>query len=191
MNRISTAPSIALAIAAMTVCAQSAMHEQTQVHDYWVDPATKLMWAAKDNGGNVSWKGAIKYCRNLNLGGYAGWRMPNLDELQGLYDKSIETPGMSGDMHHYERFTWHIKGNIFLSGDQWTTLQQIGDRGKPSRYVYYFDFNEGLANNDPTGWPYPYDGLRVLCVRGPEAVPNHTTTDSGLIKIEKQNRELK
>ena len=31
----------------------------------------------------------------------------------------------------------------------------------------YFDFNEGKPNDDPTGFLYPFYGMRALCVRGP------------------------
>ena len=192
MNRQIVTAMLLLSLAAIIASGQSiankAPSQVSQLHDYWLDPATNLMWAAKDNGKDVSWKGAIKYCRTLNLAEHTGWRMPNLDELEGLYDKSLIAPGMAGDKQHYRPFTWHIKGNIFLTGDQWTTLQRLDDRGKPSGYVYNVDFNEGIAKNDPTGWPYPYVGMRVLCVRGPEAFPNHTTNDNEIIiKIEKQN----
>lgn len=40
---------------------------RTQERGYWVDPSTGLMWAAKDSGKDVSWKGAAKYCRNLRF----------------------------------------------------------------------------------------------------------------------------
>ena len=33
--------------------------------------------------------------------------------------------------------------------------------------MYYFDFNSGQSNEDPTGWPYGYDYRHALCVRGP------------------------
>jgi hypothetical protein len=180
-----------LSLAAIMAGAQStadkAPSQAPQMRDYWLDPATNLMWAAKDNGKDISWKGAIKYCHKLSLAGYTGWRMPNMDELENLYDKSLTSPGMAGDRQHYRPFTWHIKGNLFLTGNQWSTLQRLDDRSKPSGYVYYVDFNEGIANNDPTGWPYGYTGRRVLCVRGPEAFPNHTTNDYESIKIGKQN----
>jgi hypothetical protein len=166
-----------LSFAAFMAGAQStagkAPQPAPQVRDYWIDPATNLMWATKDNGKDISWKAAIKYCRDLNLAGYTGWRMPNMDELQALYDKNIESPGLMGAKryHNVSPSAWHIKGNIFLSGDQWTTLRRLDDRGKPSGYVYFYDFNEGRSDNDPTGWPYSFDGMRVLCVRGPQAFP--------------------
>ena len=166
---------LSLSVAAVMAGAQTATDKAPltaqQTHDYWIDPTTNLMWTAKDNGKDVSWKDAVTYCRKLNLAGGTGWRMPNMDELQGVYDKSAITPGMAGDRQHYRPFTWHIKGNIFLTGDQWTTLRRLDDRGKPSGYVYYFDFNEGRSDNDPTGWPYPFVGKRVLCVHGPQTFP--------------------
>jgi hypothetical protein len=35
-------------------------------------------------------------------------------------------------------------------------------------YAWYFDFNEGGSDNAPTGWSYPSQGRRPLCVRGPQ-----------------------
>lgn len=43
------------------------MAQESEARVEWTDPTTGLMWAAKDNGRDVSWKGAVKYCRNLRL----------------------------------------------------------------------------------------------------------------------------
>jgi len=51
-----------------------------------LDTQTNLMWAAKDNGGNINWADAKSYCENYRGGGYTDWRMPTQDELAGLYD---------------------------------------------------------------------------------------------------------
>ena len=45
--------------------------QETQARGYWIDPSTGLMWAAKDNGDNITWGKAMKYCQNLNLAGYS------------------------------------------------------------------------------------------------------------------------
>ena len=52
------------------------------------DTKTGLMWVSKDNGVPINWPDAVEYCKNLRVGGYTDWRMPTIDELEGLYDKS-------------------------------------------------------------------------------------------------------
>lgn len=54
-----------------------------------LDTKTNLMWAAKDNGGDINWEDAQSYCENYRGGGYTDWRMPTQDELAELYDSSI------------------------------------------------------------------------------------------------------
>jgi tetratricopeptide (TPR) repeat protein len=51
-----------------------------------LDTSTNLMWAAKDNGRDISWANAKSYCENYRGGGYTDWRMPTQNELVGLYD---------------------------------------------------------------------------------------------------------
>ena len=34
----------------------------------------------------------MKYCHGLRLDGYADWRLANMAELQGIYDKTVEAP---------------------------------------------------------------------------------------------------
>ncbi|MCK9196265.1 MAG: caspase family protein [Syntrophales bacterium] len=53
-----------------------------------LDTRTKLMWAAKDNGNNVNYYSAKRYCDDYRGGGYNDWRMPTLDELKTLIDKN-------------------------------------------------------------------------------------------------------
>jgi hypothetical protein len=60
----------------------------TRVRGYWVDPSTGLMWAARDNGRELNWRQAIKYC--LDMRGYADWRVPTIGELTGIFDPSIQ-----------------------------------------------------------------------------------------------------
>lgn len=162
-----------LAMAARGPLSSQGQAQQTQIGGYWTDPATGLVWAGKDNGEDVSWKGAQKYCRMLSLAGAKNWRMPNMDEIQGIYDKKAEAPGTMGARlyHNVSPSTWHVKGNLRLTGDEWTTFRPLDARGKVTGYAYYFDFNEGKSNDDPIGWPYRYVGRRVLCVRGAQAFP--------------------
>jgi Protein of unknown function (DUF1566) len=147
--------------------AQNGVSPETQVSSVWTDPSTGLMWAGKDNGKDVSWRGAMKYCHGLRLGRFSDWRLANMAELQGIYDKTLDAPGLAGPTKAPRAFTWHVKGNLLLTGDQWSGHEVTG-RMPLESYEYHFDFNEGRPDKDPTGWPYPSAGMRALCVRGPE-----------------------
>ena len=97
---------------------ERAAAQDNQTKAIWVDPSTGLMWAGKDNGKDVSWRAAMKYCHGLRLNGYSDWTLANLAELQGIYDETAEVPGLDGTTKTPQPFTWHVKGNLFLTGDQ-------------------------------------------------------------------------
>jgi hypothetical protein len=87
-------------------------------------------------------------------------------ELQGIYDSSITSPGLAGPRKKPRTFTWHVKGNLFLTGNQWSSHKRLDDRGHPTAYALYFDFDQGRPNDDPTGFLYSNSNKRALCVRG-------------------------
>lgn len=136
--------------------------QETQVRGYWIDSSTGLMWTAKDNGKDVSRKGAAKYCQTLRIGGYSDWRLATLDELKGIYDENANSPGRAGK----RAVTWYVKGNLYLTGHPWSSNYRSDDRGSNSGYSWFFNFNNGQADNDPSGFPYPSSFMRALCVRG-------------------------
>ena len=55
------------------------------------DQTTGLTWAARDNGANLTWSGALAYCKNYSAGRHNDWRMPTPEELATLYGDSKET----------------------------------------------------------------------------------------------------
>jgi len=141
--------------------------QETQVREYWLDPSTGLMWAGKDNGKDVNWHKAMKYCRNLRLAGYSDWRLATLAELYWIYDKSAVAHGENPQSrwHEAEPMTFHVKGGLFLTGKQWSSNRRSDDRGHPSGYGWYIDFNEGRADDsDELGFD---TNKRALCVRRP------------------------
>ena len=157
-----------LLAAVLQVSAQSA--SEAQEHGFWTDATTGLIWVGKDNGKDINWHNAMKYCRDLRLGGYSDWRLPTLAELKGIYDRSAVAPGRAGPGTG-RAFSWHIKGNLFLTGVQWSTSQRVDDRGRPNGFAWYFDFNNGVQNDDDAGritGRFANYGRRALCVRGPE-----------------------
>jgi hypothetical protein len=175
MRHPSKPVSLLIIFCAMTIAAsaQSTLQHRNTLQQGpalsdWTDPSTGLVWATRDSDKDLRWKGSMKYCRSLRMSGFSDWRLPNMAELQGIYDKSVEAPGLAGYHKKQRPFTWHIKGSIFLTGDQWSSDYRQDDRGRNSGYSMYFDFNEGKPNDDPSGWPYSNAGMRALCVRGSE-----------------------
>jgi hypothetical protein len=138
--------------------------QETEVRGYWADPATGSMWAVKDNGENVNWHRAMKYCSDLRLGGYSDWRLPTIDELQVIYDASgfAAPPPLKG-------MEWALagkpKGGLILTGArEWSSSRVLDDRGHHTGFAWQFDFPHGKRWHDPIG----YNGsLRALCMPGP------------------------
>jgi len=87
-----------------------------------LDTRSELMWAAKDNGGNIDWANAKSYCENYRGGGYTDWRMPTLDELAGLYDANKKN-----------RHGCQVTALIDISGNSWTSET----RGSEAAYLYF------------------------------------------------------
>jgi hypothetical protein len=169
VKHIAKAVALLLLSCALIASAQSAREHQngaqeTQKRDYWTDPSTGLMWAGKDNGKDVSWKGAVRYCRDLRLAGYSDWRLATRVDLGAIYDPNANVPGLAGSGKD-NLFTYHVKGNLFLTGDEWSSERRYDDRGHPDGYEWYFNFNEGRSDNQPSGFPYPHSPMRALCVR--------------------------
>jgi len=111
----------------------------------WTDPAAGLMWTKKDNGSDVNWQQATDYCRKLQLAGHSNWRLPTIDELQGIYDANVDVGG------------WHVKGKLQLSGWDWSSSQD-----EASEEAWVFFFTRGMRGSAPLR---VFSGERALCVR--------------------------
>jgi len=120
----------------------------------WIDSATGLMWTKEDNGSPLDWKGAIGYCQNLQLGGYRGWRLPEIGELMGMYDAHENVSGRRGDG---STVAFHVKGNLVLSGFEWSNTKRKFLGG-----AFVIAFHAGIKEVAPPGTIG--DG-RALCVR--------------------------
>jgi formylglycine-generating enzyme required for sulfatase activity len=115
--------------------------------EVWSDLSTRLMWALEDNGTNINWYDAAEYCQKSSLGGYSDWRMPTIDELANIYDKSQRDGA------------YYIKGGIHL------TMCCVWSSSKSSDGAWNFGFGNGERYSN--GLYYPRD-VRALCVRGPK-----------------------
>jgi tetratricopeptide (TPR) repeat protein len=115
--------------------------DQDAKEGVWTDPATHLMWE-KDGGKAVGSKNAPDYCSNLRLAVHNDWRLPTLDELQGVYDPDVS--------RSIERSV-HMKGGLNTGFFYvWGTND------------WYFDFRRGLRTEYARARP---DKVLAICVR--------------------------
>ena len=56
------------------------------------DSNTGLMWK-KDEGPELNWEEAMKYCQELNLAGHTDWRLPTIREIGAIMDLSFKDGG--------------------------------------------------------------------------------------------------
>ncbi|MDR1729020.1 MAG: DUF1566 domain-containing protein [Acidobacteriota bacterium] len=94
----------------------------------WKDDATGLTWTAKDNGAAVSPNQGNGYCGDLVAGGLSGWRLPTIDELEGVYDSKQKTKlyKAKGDIELGNACV--LSGSANNSGDIWTFCFNSGSR---------------------------------------------------------------
>ncbi len=135
----------------------------------WTDPATGLTWTKADNGSDVNWNQANDYCSNLRLGGYSGWRLPTIDELEGIYDPSqripLSNPGCGNFQSKIKReialssFIDYHNGNV-LAGAVWSSSLSESQ----SRHPWFFPFADPVPERGHNN-PYKPAYMRALCVR--------------------------
>lgn len=115
-----------------------------------LDKYTNLMWAAMDNGEDVNWQAASRYCENYRAGGYTDWRMPTRDELAGLYDSE---KGYKASQRNYEV---HLTDLIQLSASfVWTS--ETGDNFSAD----FFGFGKGAVSSIDQGNTNDFRALPV------------------------------
>jgi len=140
-----------------------------------LDMGTGLIWAAKDNGSDINWKNAKSYCENYREGGYTDWRMPTLDELAGLYDKSETYSSGRGNEVHLTKL-------IRLTGSAPWASETSGSEAAG------FDFHNGFR-----GWYSPsYSAYyRALPVRSGKDINEDEffIMDRALPLIRKRNNQ--
>jgi Protein of unknown function (DUF1566) len=158
-------PGILMCVAVLTGTKTSAQKnnilQEGDVRAHWTDPSTGLMWTGRDNGSNISWSHAVKYCRDLNFAGYSGWRLPSINELEGIYDDSgFKTPHPEGVV---PALAGKPKGGLLTTGvREWSSNRVLDDRGHNTGLAWEYDFSHGDRWKDPVGYS---NQLRALCVR--------------------------
>jgi hypothetical protein len=84
----------------------------------WKDSSTGLTWTVEDNGSDLNWNQANAYCEGLTLDGRTDWRLATLEELEGLYDRSLKKQYKAkGPINLQSANVWSGSKNSL--GDSW------------------------------------------------------------------------
>ena len=111
--------------------------------DVIIDPKTKLMWY------DITWKeiatrkypDAVKYCKNLTIGGFNDWRLPTIDELddiskkKGMFINYFTDEGINKYGHWSSSLAFHNKYRGDAHNQYTFYRNQI--RGGKKTYGYY------------------------------------------------------
>jgi hypothetical protein len=103
--------------------------------DCVTDNLTGLMWARNGNLAKLpkNWNDAIDYCNSLTLCGYDDWHLPNVNELESLYNANEPEP-----------YTWlNSQGFINVLSQYYWTSTAVANRTDIKWWVYMY---YGLAN---------------------------------------------
>jgi len=170
-NRSATYLAVLITISAVAIPAPAqfsttapGVAQETRARGYWMDPSTRLVWAARDSSKRMGWHKATKYCRNLRLAGYSNWRLPSIDELHGLVNLGAYTTEHIGskDIVHWNG-DLQVNGGLLLSGDRhWSSTPVDPTVKHPSKF-WEFNFREGRTRE---GFEDLLEGdtMHALCV---------------------------
>lgn len=114
-------------------------------------------WALSTNGENIKWPAAVEFCENLELAGHSDWRLPSLEELQGLYDPdAVSGQGIRSPFAIEDCCLWSGESLIERPADDGDEIA-----GKPEMYQWGFMFDGGL----PYYAVHIFEDGRALCTR--------------------------
>ncbi len=128
----------------------------------YLQERTGLIWTRLDNGADVDWYAADDHCRELEVADWSNWRMPTIDELEGLHDQRSAA-------------RYKLPAAIRLTGCCPWSQSRSSDL---SAWNFSFRFRKRFSGS----LNYSYE-LRALCVR--------PATDADVLFYELAAEELK
>ena len=119
----------------------------TKVANIVSDSKTGLQWQDNNetNSTTYNWQEAIDYCEALSLDSYDDWRLPNINELKTLLDRSKRDPAI------VDGFEYVVSSSYYWSS---TSIVDYEDG------AWFVPFGNGYVD----GYGKNYDGY-VRCVR--------------------------
>ena len=112
--------------------------------DIYTDNTTGLQWQTNPSTSKYTWQQAKSYCDNLTYAKKNDWRLPHIDALMSLTDKTKYNPAIT---------TNKIK---IKSDGYWSSTQGVSDTSEA--WLVYFEYGSD-------GWYSQSNKYYALCVR--------------------------
>ncbi|EJF07497.1 hypothetical protein ThvES_00003350 [Thiovulum sp. ES] len=92
------------------------------------DNYTNLVWTKKSSSNQMNWKSAKRYCQNLSIDGYSDFRLPTIEELYYLADRSKRDPAIDSNFFNLKS-DWHWSQTIIKSNssNSWSVYFNNGN----------------------------------------------------------------
>lgn len=124
-----------------------------------------LEWALATNGEDIKWPEAVSYCADLELAGHDDWRLPALDELEGLHDPHAEGGyGIRSPIDLQACCLWSRESLVDRPAEDGEEIA-----GEPGMYHWGFMFDGGLRYYAV----HIFDDGRALCTREADAATSN------------------
>ena len=116
----------------------------TKTGDIVKDSLSKLEFQDDAVGSSMIWESAVAHCEALDLGGHSDWRLPNINELKSIVDRSKINPAIVNGFENTSSYYY------------WSSTTYEGGKGYAWRIYFYYGF---VDYNAKDGYYY------VRCVR--------------------------
>jgi hypothetical protein len=125
-----------------------AVADMSRIGEIVTDSKTKLMWQDNAEASTVTrnWQGAIEYCEALKFGGHDDWRLPNINELKSITDRTRNNPAIN------PAFV-----NVTTNNYYWSSTSVSGDTDSAWVVLFYYGSMD-YRTKDYTNY--------LRCVRG-------------------------
>jgi hypothetical protein len=105
-----------------------------------LDKKTGLMWAAQDLAGRHNWADAKKVAAEAGIAGFDDWRLPTIEELESLRDRTLYRPAADPALCLQSDWYWSSTPDASSPSDYaWSVNFYYG-----SSY-YSYQYYEGLV----------------------------------------------
>ena len=129
-----------------------------------IDKITGLMW--QDDKASATeqkeWHDVKEYCQNLRLDGYDDWKLPTVEQLLSITDKTKQNPAIISGFQNV------------VSGLYWSSSPYVSD----SNLAWYVGFNFGYSSSNGK-----YSYYYVRCVRAGQSDTSNFEKAGGFEKL--------